>query len=85
MKINLPKIPEGLKFNYKNDKESKKPTFLAPSVTEYYLHPQGSIRRVDLRGISRKDWRAERRLVKRSRIQRAKYYKALGKQLVSSR
>jgi len=83
MKLNLPKLPEVLFGN--KDKKPQKPTYLAPSVTDYFLHPQGSIRRVDLRGISRKDWRAEKRLARKSRIQRAKYYKALGKQLISSR
>jgi len=83
MKVNLPIIPEGLKINIKG-KESKrreKPTFVAPNIREYFLHREGSVRRIDLRGISRKDWRADRRQAKRDRIKLAKYHKKLGKQL----
>ena len=87
MKLNLPAIPEGLKINIKGKEQPKKqekPTYLAPNVREYFLHPEGSVRRIDLRGIARKDWRADRRQAKRDRISQAKYYKKLGKQLVAS-
>jgi len=84
MKLNLPKLPEGLKINIGGKKESEsgsekkeKPKFLAPNLREYWLDGRGFVRRIDLRGTTRKEAKEEKRRQKKERVKELKRLKNL--------
>ena len=56
----------------KKEKKPEKPILLVPNMKEYLSDPRGFVIRADLRGMTRKEHRAEKKLARKARIKELK-------------